>query len=91
MVNLRLLTATNLRRCGAEIETCPDGFRIMGGKPLDAATFDSFEDQRIAMAFAIACLRLEATSTITGANSVAISYKNFFEQLHSLSWHRALL
>ena len=82
--------ATNLRRCGADIETFADGFRIMGGRPLHAATFDSFDDHRIAMAFAVAGLTLDGTSTITGANSVAISYKNFFEQLHCLSGHRAL-
>jgi 3-phosphoshikimate 1-carboxyvinyltransferase len=71
----------NLRAMGAEVEEFPDGMRIPGGQKLHGATIESFDDHRIAMAFAIAALRAEGESVIKGAESVAVSFPEFFEAL----------
>jgi 3-phosphoshikimate 1-carboxyvinyltransferase len=71
----------NLRAMGAEVEEFPDGMRIPGGQKLHGAEVESFDDHRIAMAFAIAALRAEGETTIRGAESVAVSFPEFFEAL----------
>jgi 3-phosphoshikimate 1-carboxyvinyltransferase len=42
---------------------------------------ESFDDHRIAMAFAVAALRAEGDTIIKGAESVAVSFPEFFEAL----------
>ena len=71
----------NLRAMGAEVEEFPDGMKIPGGQKLHGAELESFDDHRIAMAFAVAALRAEGESTIKGAESVAVSFPEFFEAL----------
>jgi 3-phosphoshikimate 1-carboxyvinyltransferase len=71
----------NLRAMGAEVEEFPDGMRIPGGQKLHGATVESFDDHRIAMAFAVAALRAEGETTIKGAEVVAVSFPEFFEAL----------
>jgi 3-phosphoshikimate 1-carboxyvinyltransferase len=71
----------NLRAMGAEVEEFPDGMRIPGGQKLHGASIESFDDHRIAMAFAVAALRAEGESTIRGAESVAVSFPEFFDAL----------
>ena len=77
--------ATNLRRMGAEVEEFDDGLRIPGGQALHGAEIDSHSDHRIAMAFAVAALRAEGETLIQGAESAAISYPAFFENLEELA------
>jgi 3-phosphoshikimate 1-carboxyvinyltransferase len=74
----------NLRAMGAEVEEFPDGMRIPGGQKLHGAEVESFDDHRIAMAFAIAGLRAEGETTIKGAESVAVSFPEFFEALQKV-------
>jgi len=76
--------ATNLRLMGAEVEEFDDGLRIPGGQKLHGALLDSFGDHRIAMAFAVAALRAEGETEITGADAAVISYPEFFNTLESL-------
>ena len=76
--------ATNLRLMGAEVEEFDDGLRIPGGQKLHGASLDSFGDHRIAMAFAVAALRAEGETEITGADAAVISYPEFFNVLESL-------
>ena len=71
----------NLRAMGAEVEELPDGMRIPGGQKLHGARIESFADHRIAMAFAVAALRAEGETTITGAEAIAVSFPEFFEAL----------
>jgi len=71
----------NLRAMGAEVEERPDGMKIPGNQHLHGAVLDSFDDHRIAMAFAVAALRAEGDSTIHNAESVAVSFPDFFEVL----------
>ena len=77
--------ATNLRKMGAQVEEFEDGLKIPGGQTLRGAELDSFGDHRIAMAFAIAALRAEGETLIEGAESAAISYPAFFENLEELT------
>ena len=77
--------ATNLRLMGAKVEEFEDGLKIPGNQTLHGAELDSYDDHRIAMAFAIAALRAQGETLIRGAESAAISYPAFFEKLEELS------
>jgi 3-phosphoshikimate 1-carboxyvinyltransferase len=79
--------AEGLRRMGAACETLPDGLVIEGPTRLVPAAVDAAGDHRLAMAFAVAgCLAAGRELThIAGAESVAISYPGFFEDLAALS------
>jgi len=79
--------ATNLRKMGAQVEEFEDGLKIPGGQILHGAELHAFDDHRIAMAFAIAALRAEGETVIQGAESAAISYPAFFENLEELTAH----
>ena len=76
--------AANLRLMGAEVEEFDDGLRIPGGQKLHGASLESFGDHRIAMAFAVAALRAEGETEISGADAAVISYPEFFNVLESL-------
>jgi 3-phosphoshikimate 1-carboxyvinyltransferase len=76
--------ATNLRLMGAEVNEFDDGLRIPGGQKLHGATLDSFGDHRVAMAFAVAALRADGETEITGADAAVISYPEFFNTLEGL-------
>jgi 3-phosphoshikimate 1-carboxyvinyltransferase len=77
--------AENLRRMGAEVEELPDGLRLAGGQALRGAEIDSYGDHRIAMAFAVAGLLAEGTTSIRGSNCVDISFPSFFDELARVS------
>jgi 3-phosphoshikimate 1-carboxyvinyltransferase len=74
----------NLQAMGARIEQTEDGWRIPGGQQLHGAEIESFDDHRVAMAFAVAALRASGDSVIHNAECVAISYPAFFEDLERL-------
>lgn len=73
--------AENLRRMGAEVEEFPDGLRIPGRQPLKGSEISSYGDHRIAMAFAIAGLIADGTTTIVDSGCVQISFPTFFETI----------
>ena len=73
--------AENLRRMGAEVEEFPDGLRVAGRQQLRGAEVESYGDHRIAMAFAIAGLVAQGTTTIRDSACVDISFPGFFEEL----------
>jgi 3-phosphoshikimate 1-carboxyvinyltransferase len=73
--------AANLRRMGAEVEEFPDGMRVAGAQKLRGAEIDSFDDHRIAMAFAVAGLMAQGTTVIRNSACVEISFPDFFEKL----------
>lgn len=70
-----------LRRMGARVEEFPDGLRVEGKQKLRGAEISSCGDHRIAMAFAVAGLVAEGTTTIQDAACVEISFPEFFETL----------
>ncbi len=78
------MLAAGLRALGAEAEEREDGLRIPGRQNLRGATVDSAGDHRIAMAFAVAALRAEGETVITGAEAAAVSYPEFFSTLESV-------
>jgi 3-phosphoshikimate 1-carboxyvinyltransferase len=78
------VVCANLRAMGAEVDEFDDGLRVRGSQTLHGAEIDSHDDHRIAMAFAVAALRAEGESIIHGAESVAISYPEFFETLEKV-------
>ena len=80
------LTATTegLSRLGAKINQVGDHIHIQGGSQLTGGAIDSYNDHRIAMAMAIAALDSINGVTISGAEAVAKSYPNFFQELKRL-------
>ena len=77
--------ADGLRRMGAIVEERPDGVSVHGPAELHGATVESHGDHRVAMALAVAALVASGPTTIEDADSVAVSYPNFFAQLEDLT------
>ena len=74
----------NLQAMGAQVEQTEAGWRIPGGQRLHGAEIESYDDHRIAMAFAVAALKAESDSVIHHAECAAISYPAFFEDLEKV-------
>lgn len=77
--------ATNLRAMGAKVEEFEDGLDIPGGQQLHGAEIQSYDDHRIAMAFAVAALRAQDQTVIHGASSARISFPEYFHLLQQLT------
>jgi len=73
-----------LEALGAEVREREDAIVIQGRETLRGGVADSFADHRIAMAMSIASVRCRGPVTVTGAESVAKSYPDFYRQLRSL-------
>ena len=69
---------------GAQIKEGPDFLSIQGVDHLSGGEADSFNDHRIAMMLAVAATRAEGPVTIRGAECVAKSYPNFWEDYESV-------
>ena len=81
----RLATVTaQLNALGADIEERPDALTIRGVKILHGGTVSGCNDHRIAMMLAIAATCAAGDVTITGAECVAKSYPNFWEDYAAL-------
>lgn len=72
---------SNLKAMGADIEACEDGMIIHGGRALHGASIDTWNDHRIAMAFAVAALQADGVTDIGKDQCVEISYPGFFKDL----------
>jgi 3-phosphoshikimate 1-carboxyvinyltransferase len=77
-------TVTNLRAMGAEVEEFDDGLAVAGPTALRGARVDSYNDHRIAMAFAVAGLVADGESEISGTDCVAVSFPEFFDLLETV-------
>ena len=74
-----------LTALGAEVTEEPEGLIIRGRETLPGgATVDSHNDHRIAMMAAIAATRCEKPVTVAGAECVAKSYPDFWEDYRRL-------
>ncbi len=71
--------ASELNRMGADIEELEDGLVIQGGKILHGAKIRTYDDHRIAMAFAVAGL-LVPDVTIEDPACVQKSFPDFWER-----------
>jgi 3-phosphoshikimate 1-carboxyvinyltransferase len=76
-----------LRPMGVRIRTTKDGFRVQGvpSRPRAGTIVDARGDHRIAMLAAIAGLASREGVEIEGAESVAVSYPDFFGVLDALA------
>jgi 3-phosphoshikimate 1-carboxyvinyltransferase len=74
--------ATELRRLGATVEEFDDGLAIAPSR-LHAATIETYEDHRIAMAFAVVGLKVPGVR-IKNPGCVAKTYPEFFRDLDKL-------
>lgn len=72
-------TATELRKLGAEVEEWDDGFRIVPPQVPRAAAIDTYDDHRMAMAFAMAGLKIEGV-VINDPGCVSKTFPDFFER-----------
>lgn len=82
----RIQTVTeNLLAMSAEIIPTEDGMIIHGTGALKGTQIQSHLDHRIAMAFSVAALAAEGTTTILDSQCVDVSYPGFFAQLMNLS------
>ncbi len=81
---------TEFRKIGANIALYPDRMEIIGSK-LDGGNVHAYNDHRIAMACAIAALRSRKGVTIEGAECVAKSYPQFYEDLQSVANNEGIL
>ena len=82
----RLAAVTQvLGALGADVTEGPDSLTILGKDCLAGGVkVDSFNDHRIAMMAAVAAGRCGRPVTVTGAECVAKSYPNFWEEYESL-------
>jgi 3-phosphoshikimate 1-carboxyvinyltransferase len=69
--------ATELRKTGADVEELPDGLRITGGVLSGGATLETYDDHRLAMAFAAVGARVGAS--IADPGCVAKTYPGFWD------------
>lgn len=74
--------ATELRRIGQQVEEHPDGLTIHPA-PIRPATIATYDDHRMAMAFALAGLRVPGV-TITDPACVSKSWPQYFDALRVL-------
>lgn len=78
-------TVNALKAMGADIVATDDGMIIHGGSSLCGTSIDSYHDHRIAMAFSIAGLIADGTTTIQDSECVSVSYPAFYSELQKLS------
>lgn len=74
----------NLKSMGVDATATHDGMIINGGKPLQGTKIITKSDHRIAMAFAIAGLGADGSTTLDDPDCVVISYPDFYETLRHI-------
>ena len=77
-------TVTELRRLGVQVDEFPDGMTIYPCKAIQPAQIETYDDHRMAMAFAP--LALKTDLYIEDAGVVSKSYPGFWEDLRSLGF-----
>lgn len=77
-------TTEGLKSLGVNVTPTEDGMIIHGGNPVHGGIVNSYLDHRIAMAFAIAGLAAEGTTTILDSQCVDVSYPDFFQTLEKI-------
>lgn len=70
--------ATELAKFGAQVETRDDGLRVIPPAMVRPAAVDTYDDHRMAMAFALAGLRVDGV-VIRDAQCVRKTFPEFFE------------
>lgn len=75
--------SAELKKMGIKVTVDDNSMTITGGKPKGAA-IDTHNDHRMAMAFAVAALGSQGTTTIEHAEVVNKSYPEFWHDLESI-------
>ncbi len=76
-------TVTELRRLGVEVEEFPDGFKIYPAQAIQPATVQTYDDHRMAMAFALIGLRAPGVA-IENPACTSKTFPNYWEALEGL-------
>lgn len=76
--------ASNLRKLGVDVKTGKDYIEIKGKDEFKSATFQSFNDHRIAMAFSIASIAASQPCIIKGIECINKSYPQFLADLSKI-------
>lgn len=76
--------AAGLHQMGADIEPMEDGMVICGANRLHGAHVDAKGDHRLAMSFAIAALLAHGDTKLHNADSVSVSYPDFYKDMETL-------
>lgn len=74
---------TELRKMQVDIKKVDDTLRIKGGRP-KGASLNGYGDHRIVMALAVAALGAVGETQIDTAESVQVSYPDFFDDIFAL-------
>lgn len=77
------IISSELTKLGVKVKENPDGMVLYPSDSLHGATLNSHGDHRLFMAFCIAAMYV-GDCTVTGAESAAISYPNFVNDLKSI-------
>ena len=77
--------AAGLGALGARVQVDGDDIAIIGPTPLTGAATETLDDHRLAMTFAVAGLIAANVTTIDRAESAAVSYPGFFNELQRVS------
>jgi 3-phosphoshikimate 1-carboxyvinyltransferase len=77
-------TVTELRRLGVQVDEHPDGMTIYPCKEIHPAQIHTYDDHRMAMAFALVGLRIQGI-VIENPECVAKTFPNYFDVLEQLS------
>ncbi|MCY4115052.1 MAG: 3-phosphoshikimate 1-carboxyvinyltransferase [Chloroflexi bacterium] len=78
-------TAAALAALGVEVDEQPDGFATAGDQRVGGGRADAAGDHRIAMLAAVAALTGDGPVAIDDADSAAVSYPGFWDDLATLS------
>jgi 3-phosphoshikimate 1-carboxyvinyltransferase len=78
-----LAIITELRKMQVDIKQADDILRIKGGTP-KGASLSGYGDHRIVMSLAVAALAAEGQTQIDTAESVKVSYPDFFDDIFAL-------
>lgn len=73
-----------LAKMGAKITEDPEGIMVEGGRNLKGTIVESYNDERIAMALAVAALVAEGETMIRRPQCVDVVYPEFFDVLYKL-------
>ncbi len=74
----------NFQKAGLNVEEFQDGFKLKGFPSNDRFTFESFNDHRIAMAFAVFSLLSNNGGEINDFDCVSVSNPDFLKQIKSI-------
>lgn len=75
---------SNLKKFVVDVIERQDGMIIKGGKKIQSANLEGYNDHRILMAFSVMASCAEGETTITDAQSIKKTYPNFFEDYNFL-------